>query len=66
MFQIRSGLDIYEPDPLNADPDPGRQINPDPCQVLYVTQTLIIYIKKSLYVGNKFKKYIAIKATLKG
>jgi hypothetical protein len=28
MFQTRSGLDMYGPDPLNADPDPGKQINP--------------------------------------
>jgi len=32
MFQI----DMYGPDPLNADPDPGSHINPDPCQALYV------------------------------
>jgi hypothetical protein len=30
----------YGLDPLNADPDPGSQINPDPCQALYVTQNL--------------------------
>jgi hypothetical protein len=50
MFKIRSGLDMFGPDPLNADPDSGRQINPDTgmAKFLYLHQ-------KSLYVDNRLK-----------